>query len=260
MNRNKFYHMPNSRFYRPISTVREILRCPQVEIHVEEYENILIGYDLAKSKFDRIREYLDNEQYSQSDKIIILKENHPTYFGKGQTHIIKDYIESLKIYNDPFNLTIEYEKSIKEIKEAQSLLDLYFNQIIENYSPSPKTDKIRDTLIRHDFLKLSKTEKLDSQQRSNLFSMIFQNKAPYLIALLEYLDFFHYLFHTLFLNDKKEKTWILISEIVGKSKKEVEMNYNSLYKNFKGDKVRYKAHQYSQQVRIDFESKILVQN
>jgi hypothetical protein len=118
-----------------------MLSCGIAKFRTLEYENKIFGYDLAKSTFDRIMEYLKNEQYSQTEKLIILNENFPTYFAQGQINILKEYLEVSNRFNEPIEIKKEYEKTVIELQIAQSHLDLLISQEIEKLSPKPKIDQ-----------------------------------------------------------------------------------------------------------------------
>lgn len=169
MNRNKSSILPNSRFFIPVTSIRSILNFPHLNLRTEEYENTIFGYDLAKNKFDRILEYLKKEHYSQTDKLIILSENFPTFFGQGQINNTKEFIEAIKRYDKPkpiFNIS-EYEKTIIELEIAQNHLDLWISQEIEKLSPNPKIYQKSKVTIQQIALMLYYQDKKLNREEAN---------------------------------------------------------------------------------------------
>lgn len=111
-------------------------------------------------------------------------------------------------------------------------------------------EKLTRKLSNNNFINLNKVNKLSEKGISELINLIDSNKAPYCIAMLDYLGFINYLKNENSLVESKTNK--IISIIIDTNERNVRGLRNSLLDYSKENKVRYNAYKYKEQVRNDY--------
>ena len=128
------------------------------------------------------------------------------------------------------------------------------NETISNQEEAPdveviaKSVELRKQLRNHGFFELPKVSSLDKEMSEKLMQLFVSNKAPYNLAMLDYLGFVTHL-----IKEFKKKNKVL-SDILGCDERAVRGNL-SVLNNAKTteDKERYTSYKYKKKVQIDYE-------
>ncbi|MCS5488917.1 hypothetical protein [Algoriphagus limi] len=130
----------NSRFSKPVMHIIQILKRPLIIIHDGDYKNTINGIHLGEQTFEKVSQYLTNENYPLSDKKIILNQFIPSLYLQGEINKIEDYITFLEGHEDPFKTINEYAISLKELRIAQITFDKLLSEFFDKISPN-KNDR-----------------------------------------------------------------------------------------------------------------------
>lgn len=172
------------------------------------------------------------------------------------THIPEDkrvqlddiYVQHLKIaVPDTIHIsTTPHIQTVKETNAQEIDLDAVVEQI-------PTTAQIfLEEVKKYSFLSLAKVDILNDNQKKILVTKMTAQCLPYIVAMLDYLEYPKHLKDKYSLN--KTQIYCHISQALNGAKvRQIKGNFHVLNPNSKEDTTRYTAYQYSDIVKDDYE-------
>ena len=158
------------------------------------------------------------------------------------------YIQYLKIaIPDTIHIsTIPHIQTIKENNAQEINLETVVEQI-------PSTAQIfLEEVKKYSFFSLAKVTILNDNQKKLLITKMTAQCLPYIVAMLDYLEYPKYLKEKYSLN--KTQIYSHISKALNGAKvRQIKGNFHVLNPNSKEDTTRYTAYQYSDTVKDDYE-------
>jgi len=168
--------------------------------------------------------------------------------GNKQIQLEDIYIQYLKIaVPDTIHIsTIPHIQTIKENNAREINLETVVEQI-------PSTAQIfLEEVKKYSFLSLAKVTVLNDNQKKLLITKMTAQCLPYIVAMLDYLEYPKYLKEKYSLN--KTQIYSHISKALNGAKvRQIKGNFHVLNPNSKEDTTRYTAYQYSDTVKDDYE-------
>jgi hypothetical protein len=136
------------------------------------------------------------------------------------------------------------------------------HHIIENNDAGDETKilknsfKINNALKSNGFFEIEKVKVLSEANQSKLIKLILDNKLPYRIAMLDFLDFFSYLEQEY--SYTKTDMYTRVSDWLGADRtgRSVKGNILGLLKASNENKERYTAHLHKEKVKKDYQNLI----
>lgn len=200
-------------------------------------------YDLLERQFNQFKSICSFALNSKIDKGCVIE-------GIGSS-LIENKFNELQGF---------HKKSIVDIDiHLKTLEGLKKRDLDRNYD-SKQTEKLKtkaqilnETLYKYGFFELEKLKQLSEQNQNILVQLISDSKLPYVIAMLDYLDYFTYLEKNHFTT--KYRLYIEVSKWFNSDKegRAVKGNINSLLKNSTENKTRYTAFKHKEKVIRDYE-------
>lgn len=200
-------------------------------------------YDLLERQFNQIKSICSIALNSKIDKGCVIE-------GVGSS-LIENKFNELQEF---------YKKSIVDADiHLKTLEGLKKRDLSRNYN-SKQTEQIKtkaqilsEILYEYGFFELKKLKRLSEKSQNILVQSISDGKLPYVIAMLDYLEYFIYLEKNHFTT--KYRLYIEVSKWFTSDKegRAVKGNINSLLKNSTENKSRYTAFKHKEKVIRDYE-------
>lgn len=200
-------------------------------------------YDLLERQFNQFKSICSIALNSKIDKGCVIE-------GIGSS-LIENKFNELQGF---------HKKSIVDIDiHLKTLEGLKKRDLDRNYD-SKQTEKLKskaqilnEILYKYGFFELEKLKQLSEKNQKILIQLISDSKLPYVIAMLDYLDYFTYLGKNHFTT--KYRLYIEVSKWFNSDKdgRAVKGNINSLLKNSTENKTRYTAFKHKEKVIRDYE-------
>ncbi|MDN3694263.1 hypothetical protein QWZ06_19255 [Chryseobacterium tructae] len=116
-----------------------------------------------------------------------------------------------------------------------------------------KSQLLSENLRLYGFFELEKLKNLSDKNKNVLIQLLTENKLPYVVAMLDYLEYFTYLEKNHF--KSKYKLYIEVSRWFNSDKdgRAIKGNISSLLNNSTENKSRYTAFKYKERVNRDYE-------
>ncbi|WP_250255692.1 hypothetical protein [Chryseobacterium sp. Marseille-Q3244] len=200
-------------------------------------------YDLLERQFNQIKSICSIALNSKIDKGCVIE-------GVGSSLIENKFTELQEFH----------KKSIVDIDiHLKTLEGLKKRDLDRNYN-SKQTEQLKtkaqilsESLYEYGFFELEKLKQLSEKNQKILIQLISENKLPYIVAMLDYLNYFSYLEKNHFTNKSK-----LYSEVAkwfncAKDGRTIKGNVYSLLKNSTENKKRYTAFKHKEKVIKDYE-------
>lgn len=200
-------------------------------------------YDLLERQFNQIKSICSIALNSKIDKGCVIE-------GVGSS-LIENKFNELQEF---------HKKSIVDIDIHLKTLEGLKNRDLDRNYNSKQTEQLQtkaqilnQILYKYGFFELEKIKQLSEKNQNILVQLISDSQLPYVIAMLDYLDYFTYLERNHF--KTKYRLHIEVSKWFNNDKigRAVRGNINCLLKNSTENKKRYTAFKHKEKVIRDYE-------
>ncbi|RLJ33136.1 hypothetical protein CLU97_2612 [Chryseobacterium sp. 7] len=200
-------------------------------------------YDLLERQFNQIKSICSIALNSKIDKGCVIE-------GVDNSLIENKFNELQEFYKKSIIDADIHLKTLEGLKKRD--LDINYDSK-QTEKLQTKTQILNEILYKYGFFELEKIKQLSEKNQNILVQLISDSKLPYVIAMLDYLDYFTYLERNHF--KTKYRLHIEVSKWFNSDKKgrAVRGNINCLLKNSTENKKRYTAFKHKEKVIKDYE-------
>ncbi|MDC8104540.1 hypothetical protein MTQ00_08310 [Chryseobacterium sp. B21-037] len=219
-----------------LDLVSKMLSATKKPLHTSEY-------DLLERQFNQIKSIFTTALNSKIDKGCAIE-------GVGSS-IIENKFNELQEFHKKSIVDIDIHlKTLEGLKKRD--LDRNYNSK-QDEQLKTKVQILNDILYKYGFFELEKLRELSEKSQNILVQLISDSKLPYVVAMLDYLDYFTYLERNHF--KTKYRLHIEVSKWFNSDKegRAIKGNVNSLLKSSNENKTRYTAFKHKEKVIRDYE-------
>lgn len=200
-------------------------------------------YNLLERQFNQIKSICSIALNSKIDEGCVIESVGNSF--------IKNKFNDLQEFHKKSIIDIDIHlKTLEGLKKRD--LDINYNSK-QTEQLKTKAQILSENLYEYGFFELEKLKQLSEKSQKILIQLICENKLPYIVAMLDYLDYFTYLEKNHFTN--KSKLYIEVAKWFNCAKdgRTIKGNILILLKNSTENKKRYTAFKHKEKVIRDYE-------